>query len=489
MGGIFMAINWALEWNWKEKWQLLMKKKSIAVIGCFYFALALTLFFTDNYKQGFDDLIVQLPLLYGPFVIGTSKPLAQKQYFQICKAFVLSVVVATIISVIFYCSHEIGDIRKISLYISHIRFSLLILLALCFSIFYTYTQIDALSTSATTYRWVEIFCYTIFAIWFIIYLFIAQTLTGIGIAIFLAFFTLIWFFIKVKKSAVRIVFSLFLIMLISFCGYTGYLCYTFLHVEKTAVATLTQFSKSGSLYQHDFNSIIENGQYAGLYVAPDELAQTWQEQSQLPYNDTLKNVLIRYLNSKSLTKDREGVLALSPIDLQNIENGIPNYYYTERFGIKKALYPILFSISSHQINNSTLLQRVELWKMSIFAIQKHFWTGGGIGDHKLAIDQEIIAHQSTLMEKKNMGAHNQFLSYFLIGGVFLFLYFVFILIYPVIFLKKYKNLSYLLFFFIIFWSLFTEDTLGTQTGVTLYAFFNGFLLYGKEETPISTIES
>ena len=43
--------------------------------------------------------------------------------------------------------------------------------------------------------------------------------------------------------------------------------------------------------------------------------------------------------------------------------------------------------------------------------------------------------------------------------------------------KKNRNYLYLIFMFIMMLSMFTEDTIETQIGVTLFAFFNSFLVF------------
>ena len=63
------------------------------------------------------------------------------------------------------------------------------------------------------------------------------------------------------------------------------------------------------------------------------------------------------------------------------------------------------------------------------------------------------------------------------GGVILLICFLFTLVYPFLENKNSHTILYQIFFIIIFFSLFTEDTLETQVGITLYAFFNSFLLF------------
>ncbi|MEZ5082341.1 MAG: hypothetical protein R2750_02635 [Bacteroidales bacterium] len=54
------------------------------------------------------------------------------------------------------------------------------------------------------------------------------------------------------------------------------------------------------------------------------------------------------------------------------------------------------------------------------------------------------------------------------------IWFIFTIIYPGIKLNKFNTYHYLVFWIIITLSMMVEDTLETQMGVTLYAFFNAF---------------
>jgi hypothetical protein len=64
--------------------------------------------------------------------------------------------------------------------------------------------------------------------------------------------------------------------------------------------------------------------------------------------------------------------------------------------------------------------------------------------------------------------------------VFGFLWFIFALLYPAIRLKGFNDYFFVSFFLIIIFSMFSDDTLETQAGATLFAFFYSFLLLGKK---------
>ena len=468
LGGIFLVVNWVAEWNWREKWDRLMKQKEIFIFGGFYLLLFLWLLKTDFWSEGLNNLIVKLPLLYAPVVLGTSTPLKEKEQRFILNAFIIATLIATFISIIYLLTNEVYNIREISLFISHIRFSLCIVLAICFSIY--------LSLFLRIYNVGIKVLYLSMGGWMLCYLFIAQTLTGIIILFIILLFALFYSLFHIRKIRFKWIISLLFIIVIASLSYFVTVVYHYFHAEEVEFSSLPTVTAGGNPYSHHPNSIIENGYHTGFYISEDELQSEWEKRSEKPYNDVIP-ALIRYLNSKGLKKDSTGMQQLTDRDILFVEQGIANYNYVHGFGIKRSLYPILFSISVHQIEHSTVFQRVELWKIAFIVIQKNLWTGVGTGDVKEAIDREISLQNSSLVYRKNMGCHNQFLSYFVMGGIFLFLYFLFILFYPFFAMKKKINLLYIAFFILIFCSFFTEDTLGTQAGVTLYAFFNAFFLF------------
>ena len=473
MGGIFLAVNWAFTWDWKEKWSRLRNNKSAIFLSLFFFLCLLCLAHTDHTKVGLHNIINKLPFLYAPIIMASSKPLKGYEQRLVVNGFLLGVLIGTTASTIFYFTHTIQDIREISVFISHIRFSLCIVLALCFCTFF----ISKVQVYSLKIR----FLYAILGICFLTYLFFAQTLTGIFILFVLIIFLLFYLLIVYKEIKYRKwIIALSICFIMGFSAYSVWITFSYFQPEDKNYATLDEKTPDGNLYSHNLQSVVENGSFVEIYICKEELADEWAKRSEIPYHD-VEAALIRYLNSKGLRKDREGVKTLNQKDIQHIENGIANVDYTRGFGIKRSLYPILFSFSLYEKDNNiahaSLLQRLELWDASRQVAKSNFWFGVGLGGHKPALDQQLVAQNSPLTYKQNMGCHNQFLTYWLMGGIILVIYFVFTLFYPFFATRRSKSLLYYSFFVIIFISLFTEDTLETQIGITLYAFFNSFLLF------------
>ena len=91
---------------------------------------------------------------------------------------------------------------------------------------------------------------------------------------------------------------------------------------------LDQFTALGNPYFHDTSSHqLENGHLVWMYVNQDEMESAWNKRSSIKYHDLdnknqpLFGTLMRYLTSKDLRKDAEGVNKLTETDVKQIENG------------------------------------------------------------------------------------------------------------------------------------------------------------------------
>jgi O-antigen ligase len=117
-------------------------------------------------------------------------------------------------------------------------------------------------------------------------------------------------------------------------------------------------------------------------------------------------------------------------------------------------------------------------------IKKNFWLGVGTGDIALAFEDQYIKMDSKLKPEFRHRAHNQFLATFVTFGIIGLVWFLISLIYPAIALKKVFNYHYAVFWIIIMFSMVVEDTLETQMGASLFAFFNAFLLFAYTDSSV-----
>jgi hypothetical protein len=84
------------------------------------------LMFTVDFDYALKDLRIKLPLLVLPIIFTVSEPLNWKKFRMLMLFFVAAVVAGTFISTYILITQDVVNLREISIFISHIRFSLLI---------------------------------------------------------------------------------------------------------------------------------------------------------------------------------------------------------------------------------------------------------------------------------------------------------------------------------------------------------------------------
>ena len=126
---IILATNWLLEGNFSWKWRQLKSSKIFWVLASLFFLHVFGMTYTENISKGLDDLRNKMPLLVLPLILFSTKPLSIKEFKLLFGFFFLSVVVSSVCCYLVYSGFTkkiIIDIRKASVFMSHIRFSLFI---------------------------------------------------------------------------------------------------------------------------------------------------------------------------------------------------------------------------------------------------------------------------------------------------------------------------------------------------------------------------
>lgn len=500
---LFITANWLIEWDFKAKWQRLKENRSVLLALLFMLVFSLGFIRADDYAVALDYWVTKLPLFMAPVLFVSSQRPNHKELNFILLCFILSVLYASVFSTIFYVSHEVQDIREISVFISHIRFSLCIDVAIVLLLYYAFKEKDwSLPTLVKSFSDVQrsfrllpqrkefnrsvfgVVLALVSTVWLLIYLFIAQTLTGIVLLLLVAVAYLLYvLFCHWKEKTYRWIAVGMFCLLAVFMVFVGSVTWRYFHVDKSRYLTIDTVTANGNPYENNMNSMVENGSPIGMYVCEGELERAWASRSDKDINEPVdKATLVRYLNSCHLRKDSAGVMALSDRDVHNIERGIANVDYTSGFGIKRALYPIFFSMElyrcSGDVQNSTLLQRVEYMRAAWHLVQKNWGLGVGLGNHKTAVSEQLKQEGSSMCWKERIGCHNQWLTFWLMGGIAVPVFFLIMLIYPFVEQKKKITFVYVAFFIILVGSMFTEDTLETEAGLTLFSVMNSILLYG-----------
>ena len=135
IAGFILFFNWLAEGKFRAKYDTLRKSKGALAFLLIYAIHIIGLFYTHNFIFALDDLRIKLPLLALPVIFVTTPAVSRKVLITILLVYVASTFVASLIGIGIYFTNRITDIRDISIFISHIRFSLNICLAIFILVF------------------------------------------------------------------------------------------------------------------------------------------------------------------------------------------------------------------------------------------------------------------------------------------------------------------------------------------------------------------
>ena len=477
---IGLLALWLLHGHWKEKWQRFVTNKVALVLVSLFILHVIGVFYSTDMDYALKDLRTKIPILIIPFLFSSFPKITQNQFERLIYFFIGSVMfVSFYVTIVHFVTLE--EIRIIISrdFISHIRFSLSVNLAIFYLIFLRVQNTHR--SPLDTFAFISLF-------WLLFFLFFLEAFTGIVVFVVLIFSLLFYLIYKSKHVLNKVIFF----SIIIFGSLTiAILTYGFLKenttVDKLQLSDLEMYTASGNLYSHDLEAPTENGKYIYIYICDKEVEQAWLKRSILPYygqdykTQTLRFTLYRYLTSKGLRKDKEGVEALDVQDIKNIENGIANYHYTQGVGVQARLMKILFEYNNYirtgNPSGHSVMQRIEFWKTSMQIIKENRWFGVGTGDMNIAFKEQYEKMDSKLDDNSRLRTHNQYISIWVGLGLFGLGWFFFVLFYPPLKLGTFKNVYYFIFFIVFTVSMLSEDTIETQAGLTFYAFFNSFFLF------------
>lgn len=478
-------IYWVLEAFSRIFARFLRKENLPAIVfASFYILHLLGLLFTIDFEYALKDLRIKLPLLVLPVIITVSESLDWKKFRMLMLFFVGAVLAGTIISTYILLTRNVDNLRDISIFISHIRFSLLISIAIFTLAFFTTRQ-------AGFNRYMRL-AFIFLTGWLLIYLIMSASMTGMVVLLVATFVMALHYTRKKKNIYSRIAtVVLTLVPVVLFVYIMGVVTDVY-KVHKVDFSELDAYSGKGTYYYHDTTSLqTENGHYVWLYIATEEMREAWNERSEIDYDakdhkgQLLRYTLIRYLTSKGLRKDASGVAQLSEEDIHMVENGEASSHYHERSVFYIRLYKIIWEAQQYfrtgDPSGHSAMQRIEYWKTSMLIIAQHPLLGVGTGDMNIAFQRQYELMNSPLRPEFRWRSHNQFLSITVGFGLIGLIWLLIALFYPPLKSGRMTDYFYLMFFVIMFVSMLSEDTIETQAGVTIFAFFTSLFLFGKKD--------
>ena len=487
MSQFWLVIVWVLDGiigrDFKQKFSRFWQNKAAVLLVACYLMHVVGLLYTSDFQYAIKDLRVKLPILILPFIMASMQPLDRKRFDLVLIVYVLSVFVATWFSFTAYVRHDYEDVRDISRFISHIRF--------CLNIVFCIAVIGYCLFARKSPWWSKV-VQVLLLLWFVYQIFILESLSGYVVLAAVVVVSACYAFLQWKKGrgwCVAVAVSAVVVLTAGTVALVRQIK-PLLQVESVDFSTLDRETALGNAYWHDTVCYpVEDGKFVGLYYCKQEMQQAWPLRSNLPFEgetlsgENLEATLARYLTSKDLHKDAEGVAALTDEDIRNIEQGVANYNNWKHPGLRARLSATAFEYNiyrrSGNPNGGSLSQRIEFTRAAFHIIRQHPWFGVGTGDVPQAFRQAYDEIQSPLSEEFRFRAHNQYLSIIIAFGVAGLVVFLVALFYPYCSSKRNRGYLVTAFLCIMLLSMLPEDTLETQAGASMFAFFFAFLLFAK----------
>jgi hypothetical protein len=484
IGTIWLAANLLLNADFKSYWENWKKQPVFWFIAGILLLHVVGLFYSTDLGYAFRDLKTKLPLFVVPITL-IGYPILKRDIHLVLLGFLASLLITSIINWLHMSSisdaGEIVSFRDVSLFGSHIRYGLLIVMGIITAVYFFINQ------PKFFFIWVPVI------LWLIYYTAIGQVLGGY-LALVFAVIAMVLYGIRKFKSRTTKQISIGVVVLLVVLGVFSTVKYFSPNNENYDFGDLPKYTEQGNEYFHDTTFLwFENGNHVMSYISEVELQEAWQNRSELPYHTVdsngyeLKSVIFRYMTSKGLTKDAEGMRKMTAKDIKNIEMGVTNIGDQSNSPFSR------FETLKNQIQNysdggdpdgNSLLQRFEHWKAAKDIIEENWLVGVGTGDVQAAFDESYRENNSKLDPKRWNRAHNQFLTFWVSFGILGFLLFVIFWSYLLYLFYTKVNFIGLCFTLVAIVSFLSEDTIETQQGVTFIALFLG-LAFGLNRNNFS----
>jgi O-antigen ligase len=490
VGQFVLMGNWLLEGDLKRRLRQFFTDRLSLVLFSVFFMHLVAMAWASDLRSAWGDVQVKLPLFILPLVLFTSKLPEPKRLRQILYLFVLGTVAGSLVGLVNYLglSHDVMvEKRHLSYFTSHIRFGMM-------AVFSIFILAHFLFSEWGKWPWAERI-FTLIVIGWLFY-FVVFLESATAYVIFAALFALALarMVFRSRSMTAKLVAAVVLIVgSISGVVYVHDIYENQMLELKFDYRTLDVFTKNGRYYAHETGiPYTENGHRVWNFVCWKELENEWPKKSTRPLYSTdlrgqeLHYTLVRYMTSLGLHKDSIGVHQLAAKDVENVEMGFTNHRYAQRWGVSRRIAQFFWEMKEYAYNNnpnnSSLLQRWTYTKVGLDIVRENWLFGVGTAGLRSAYAEMYRKDDRNLFPQFQLIAHNQFLAVAICLGVFGGAWFIIAFLYPL--WNHWRNFLYLCMFVMTAISFLSDNTLGTQSGTTLYAFMNALIIvyasYPKE---------
>ena len=316
-GAFLLVFAWAVD-RWKNgplfrgrSWAYWQGQPVLWAVLALYSWELLSQFWTTDWAYGWRALRIQLPLLAFPLILTTAR-WNQRIGLQRVQAALAIAVIAACGSCLWMGLQKSGELqpRAWSPFISHIRFSLIITFAWGWWLIRYFKDREPLAL-------LVVGLITLLGGWFT---WKVASLTG-AILFPLTLLVASWQFQRLRKAVLG--------LCVAGIAAAGAVAWCLVPVYPSTGALETTTPRGEAYVNYPERCLRENGTHVWVHIAWNELFEAWSSRSAVDFNgqdgrsQELKMTLIRFLASKGLKKDADGVRALSDEEVQWIETGIP----------------------------------------------------------------------------------------------------------------------------------------------------------------------
>jgi len=476
---IILICNWLAEADFKTKFNKLRSDRAAIAFILIYILNVIGLLWSENLGYAFkNDLLHKSPTLFLPLILATSPLPDRKKIRVLLLLFISSVLVVSFIGFFSRVFQPNLFFREASPFILGVYLGMMLIIAAF--------QLPLLVRQMTGNR---MYLYLSLAIsaWLIFFLFYLRALSGIASFAAVMIFVTVIFVTRVKSLLLKISVPALVILMAGLAIWPMVSIYKQIYAETaTDFSTLERYTVQGTPYLHDtINRIRENGNLVYIYIADDELRDAWRERSDLDFdgndlmNQELRATLYRYMSSRGLKKDRDGLMQLADNEIRAIERGTTNYLNIKRPGFYIRAYEEIMSLqvyyqSSRKVTSwGSLTKRIDVWRASREAFKEHPVLGWGTGSILKAVDYGIEKNGSTLAGL-NMKPHNQFLYILLTLGITGLIIIVTLYGYFLAKNKAHDSFMFILFLIVFLVNFIGNNSFESQSGQNLFVFFSLF---------------
>ncbi len=384
----WLLTIWLFDKDILNKWRRFFRNPTAMLLVSLYLLYVVGLLWTTDFDYALKDLRTKLPLLAIPIIVSTSPRVSRGLFYWLMLIFIAANVIGTFFSMHELLTKEITEIRTISLFMSHIRFSLNICVAIFAGLYLVFGM-------HFFKLWVRIALF-VAVVWLAIFLVILESVTGIAILMAtMSLLALIFVFTSSSRLLKYSILAALLAAVLILFFYIRALYQEYIPDEPFLHPGLEQTTKLGNPYRHDSTLRgAENGHWVGQYIQITELRNSWQQRSSIPFDSLdaggnwVRFTLIRYLTSKGLRKDAEGVAALTDTDIRYIEKGYATVYQPVETSFTNRMRTIIWEVMLYKysgyLSGHSVAQRIEFWRAGFHIIHNNFWLGTGTGDIRQA---------------------------------------------------------------------------------------------------------